>query len=271
MQEVLNDYELALNPNKTRILRLPFPSEPLAISELRTFVFRSSIRGQQSDILRYFDRAFVLSNENPEENVLKYAISRLSGEEIHSANWGLVENLLLQSVLAEAGAIQFTLNQILRYREGGHRIDRDRIGHVFNDIVRQHAPLGHGSEVAWALWGLIVLRLPIVDDCTTLAANMNDSIVAILLLDANSKSLVLSGERFDSIQSLMTQDELYGEHWLLAYEANVKNWLPSVGTGDHVASGDRFALLKRNRIHFYNDTLSERTGYAPPEGWDEGY
>lgn len=56
LQEVLNDYELALNPNKTRIVKLPITTEPLAISELRTYQFRSSISGQRSDILRYFDR-----------------------------------------------------------------------------------------------------------------------------------------------------------------------------------------------------------------------
>jgi hypothetical protein len=32
----------------------------------------------------------------------------------------------------------------------------------------------------------------------------------------------------------MTTDALYDEHWLLAYEANYRGWLPSV-CGDHVA------------------------------------
>jgi hypothetical protein len=117
LQEVLNDYELALNPSKTTIVKLPITTEPLAISELRTFQFRPSVSGQQSDILRYFDRAFVLANESPEEGILKYAISRLSGEGIHSSNWELLEKLLLQSVMSEPGAISLALNQIVRYRD----------------------------------------------------------------------------------------------------------------------------------------------------------
>mgnify|MGYP001578742291 CR=1 FL=1 len=149
---MLNDYELALNPSKTRILKLPIPIEPLAISELRTFNFRTSVSGQQSDILRYFDRSFCLSRENPEEGVLKYAISRLSGVDILSSNYSLFENLLLQCIMAEAGAISFTLNQILLHRDLGCTIDREHIGQAFNEIILQHAPLGHGSEVAWALW-----------------------------------------------------------------------------------------------------------------------
>ncbi len=271
LQEMLNEYELSLNPNKTEIITLPHPTEPLAISELRTFTFRSSVVGQQSDILRYFDRAFFLSSENPEEGVLKYAIARLSGEDIHSSNWNIFESFLLQCVMAEPGTLPFALNQILRYRDMGYNIDRDNIGQVLNEIICQHAPLGHGSEVAWALWGLLVLRLHVSDDCVVSAVNMHDSIVGILLMDAANKSLITSGESFSDFQALMTTDNLYGEHWLLSYEANIKKWLPSRDTSDHVTSDCCFSLLKRSNIYFYDETLSDTIGYSPPEGWRERY
>ncbi len=271
LQEILAEYELSLNPNKTEIIRLPFPTEPLSISELRTFIFRPSVVGQESDILRYFDRAFFLSNENPEESVLKYAISRLSGEDIHSSNWTILEAFLLQCIMSEPGTLPFALNQILRYRDIDYSIDRDNIRQVLNETIRQHAPLGHGSEVAWALWGLLVLRFPIDSDCVSSAVNMNDSIVGILLMDASNKSLITSGERFNNFQTLMTTDNLYGEHWLLSYEANIKNWLPSMGTSDHITSDSCFSLLKKNDIYFYDDTLSNRIGYVQPEGWSKRY
>jgi hypothetical protein len=271
LQEVLNDYELALNPNKTRIIKLPVPTELLAISELRTFQFRTSVSGQESDILRYFDRAFVLSNENPEEGVLKYAISRLSGEMVHSRNWPLVEKLLLQSIMAEAGAISLALNQILRYRDMHYAIDRDRISDVFNDTICQHAPLGHGSEVAWSLWGLLVLRYHMSAESFRAAISMNDSIVSLLLLDAADKNLIPSGADFTSIETLMTTEELFDEHWLLAFEANIKGWLPSEGGGDHVDHDECFSALKNNGVSFYDDTLSNQIVFQPPAGWAETY
>lgn len=271
LQEVLNDYELALNPSKTQIVKLPIATELLAISELRTFQFRTSVAGQESDILRYFDRAFVLSNETPEEGVLKYAISRLSGEDIHSSNWELIEKLMLQSIMSEPGAISLALNQVVRYRDQIYPIDRDRISEVFNDTACQHAPLGHGSEVAWALWGLLVLRIQVSENSFRAASAMNDSIVALLLLDANRKGLVQQGGDFTNLQSVMTTEDLYGEHWLLSFEANVKGWLPSLDSGDHVTRDDCFRVLKDSGVSFYDNTLSEQVRFQPPAGWAAAY
>lgn len=57
----------------------------------------------------------------------------------------------------------------------------------------------------------------------------------------------------------MTQDSLYDEHWLLAYEANIKGWLPSAGGVDHVAADVNFGFLKANQVYFYDASLA-----APP-------
>ena len=100
---------------------------------------------------------------------------------------------------------------------------------------------------------------------------MNDSIVALVLLDAESKSLIPTGADFTNLQSLMTTEDLYGEHWLLSFEANVKGWLPSVGSGDHVAMDDCFRVLKDRGVNFYDNTLSDRVRFEPPTGWAETY
>jgi hypothetical protein len=57
----------------------------------------------------------------------------------------------------------------------------------------------------------------------------------------------------------MTPEALYDEYWLLAYEANIKNWLPSVGGVDHVSADVNFGFLKANGVHFYDTNLA-----APP-------
>ena len=48
----------------------------------------------------------------------------------------------------------------------------------------------------------------------------------------------------------MSADALYDEHWLLAYEANVKGWLPSVSETDHVAADPNFGFLKSRKVFF---------------------
>jgi hypothetical protein len=120
-------------------------------------------------------------------------------------------------------------------------------------LVTTHSAINHGNEVAWALWAHIVLGLPISGDTAKAAKRMNDSIVAILLLDANSKKLIQSPINFDNYKKLMIQPELYGDQWLLSYEANIKKWLPSMGIVDHVSSDKNFGYLKTSSVSFYDD------------------
>ncbi|WP_304511629.1 hypothetical protein [Desulfobacula sp.] len=61
----------------------------------------------------------------------------------------------------------------------------------------------------------------------------------------------------------MTSDALYDEHWLLAYEANVKGWLPSSSGVDHVANDPNFSFLKTNGVNFYNTALAAPPASAP--------
>ena len=49
----------------------------------------------------------------------------------------------------------------------------------------------------------------------------------------------------------MSESELYGEMWLLAYEANVRQWLLAKGNVDFVAGDTSFAHLKNNNVRFY--------------------
>jgi len=63
--------------------------------------------------------------------------------------------------------------------------------------------------------------------------------------------------------SHMSVDALYDEHWLLAYEANVKGWLPSVSGTDHVAADPNFGFLKSRKVFFYDQSRATAAGTAP--------
>ena len=270
LQESLNKYELALNSSKTQILELPLPIEDIGIPELRALHLsdagKSGPKTQLYDIIYHFDRAFELFKENPEGTFLKYVISKFRRVTIHSENWSYFEEMLLQSAITEPGILSGVLDQLLRHKALGHALTIDRIGDGFNEIIKQHGPLGHGSEVAWAIWGLLALQIPLEEKSATTAASMNDSIIAILTLDADKKGLVPSGANYSNYESFMTMENLYGEQWLLAYEANVKSWLPSVGTADHVNDDECFNFLKTNGVCFYDDTLSPHIEpQLPPE------
>jgi len=267
LQEVLSEYRLTLNlnPGKTEIIELPVPIEAPCISQLRTYQFSTPTPvTQRHEIIHYFGQAFAFSHEYPEESVLKYAVARLSGIKVLPANWALCESLLMQCVAVDPSTIKAVLNQLVRYRDLRYTLELPNIGEVLNRVINRDASLGHGGEVAWAIWALIVLSVPIGDDAATRAASMNDSIVAILMLDAKAKGLISSSVNFDHFRSYMTTGDLYGEQWLLAYEANVKHWLPSV-RGDHVNRDSCFSFLKAHGVYFYDGNISGQVKYKRPE------
>jgi reverse transcriptase-like protein len=255
LQEELNNYELSLNPRKTHILKLPVRIEPTWNSELRAFLFRTSKKGQESDLLRYFDTAFEMATQDPDEHILKYAISRLNGIEVLKENWLLFQLLLSQCCLIEPGSLKFVIEQLARY-ESSFPVDKSIFEECFNDLIFFHAPLGHGSEVAWSVWGSILLNIPIHTNAINAISAMEDPIVALLALEAQSKGLTPHGYIFNHFATHMSKDDLYNDHWLLAYEANIKGWLPSASTIDNVESDPCFKFLKQNGVSFYDNTLN---------------
>ncbi|MDP7085074.1 MAG: hypothetical protein QGH97_12035, partial [Dehalococcoidia bacterium] len=93
---------------------------------------------------------------------------------------------------------------------------------------------------------------------------MIDPVVALLALDAKNKNLISNQVTFSQWLANMSQAELEGNQWLFAYEVNVKGWLPLPGGTDYVLADPRFALLKQNGVHFYDDSLVSAHGPTNP-------
>lgn len=279
LQELLGEFELVINPDKTRIIELPIPLEIPCISTIRTFDLRDyGAASQRYALIHIFDIVFENIRQNPDASLLKYLLGKLCKITINKANWTLYENLLLQCVMSDPSTISYVLDEFWKYKSIGYPLRLSRIRDVMTSLITAHAPINHGSEVAWALWTQIVLGLPISEAAANAASKMSDSVVAILLLDAHSKHLIQSPVNFNNYQSHMTKADLYGDQWLLSYEANVKNWLPSCGTTDHVGADKCFGFLKSASVAFYDDKWSIKNKprktarrKPPTPGGGEGY
>lgn len=248
------EFELSLNQYKTRILDLPQPLDTMWASELSGFEFRGTAGRQRTDILRYFSRAYEFVRDNPDDFVLKYAVARLSNIVVHRSNWDVLEPILVHCVGVEPGCFQFVLERLATLRRAGWRINNGSWSEVISQIITEHAPLGHSAEVAWSLWASIFLNVTIDATATSSLGSMIDSTVALLALDADGRGCLGGTLDRSNWAALMTTDNLWREHWLLAYEANIKGWLPSAVGADHVASDPCFRLLKRDRVSFYDST-----------------
>jgi len=254
LQGALTDYELALNPSKTKIIELPEALEPRVIRELRRRTIRSSGTGQRGDLVELFDFAFSEVRNSANDGVFPYVMGIASNVPVIPSNWETYQSLLLQAVVVEPGVIRQVLSELLWYQNQGSAISRMDVADSLEAIIVRHAPLGHGSEVAWAIWAHIELRIPLSNAELIAIEATSDPIVALVALDANQLGLVVRQINTSSWSTSQTIDGLYSDSWLLSYEADIKGWIQRTGP-DYIATDPGFLALRNAGVSFYNQTV----------------
>lgn len=263
LQHFIGDLQLQLNPRKTRITELPSELEATWVPHLRLFSFRaSSANAQQTDLLSYFGRAFELAASHREEAILRYTVQRLRSVNILEKNWAIYESLLLQCLSVEPGTAPAVIGELYKYHLR-MPLDNGRITESLQQLIEDHAPLHHGSEVVWALWGAICLDCKLDPKVVEKSLSTSDPCVALCALHAIAEGLVLGSVDVSGLEALMNEGELVEGHWLLAYEANVKGWLPNLGGKDFVADHKQFGPMKAAGVSFYDSAATPNVAVKP--------
>ena len=249
LQHFTGDLQLQLNPRKTRITELPSELEADWVPHLRLFSFRAHANAQQTDLLSYFGRAFELAAIHREEAILRYAVQRLRSVSVLEKNWALYESLLLQCLSVEPGTAPAVIGELYKYHLS-MPLDKARVTESLQQLIEDHAPLHHGSEVVWALWGAICLDCKLDPKVVEKSLLTSDPCVALCALHAISKGLVLGSINTKGLEAMMHEGGLVEDHWLLVYEANVKGWLPNLHRKDFVAAHKQFGPMKAAGVSF---------------------
>ena len=257
LQDSVEEFELQLNPKKTRIVELPIPITPKWVRELRYFQFRKTQKKQETDLYDYFDNSLEYWRQYPEEGVISYAVKKTFSLDIHENNWYLYQQLLLQWAMAEPNVLPLVVVILKAYKDRGRIIYIDEISDSFSAIVDTHVGFGHSSEISWILWGCLLFRIVLNMDSQEKIAKMIDPIVAILFLHLKYEGL--TGNEIDLLlwEKLMNYDELNDRNWILAYEAYIKGWLPSNDGSDYIEQNPGFKFLRDNNVCFYDETKLE--------------
>lgn len=252
LQTRLAQVELALNPAKTRIRELPIPFEHPWTSELRALPFRSEITPQANDLIHAFDRAGDNARRDPTEPVFRYLLGRFARIELCAENWKLYQGLLLQSLAAEPGTITTVLSSLIYSRSKGYEPDRDILEDEFNHFLADHSRFRRTNEVAWLLWGMMILKFKISSVCVRALEKLEDPFVILLALHAESRGALELPFDKSNWTRFMTSEQLYDDHWILAYEGLVRGWLAPLDTKNYIQDDPSFKFLAQNEVRFYN-------------------
>ena len=264
LQSTLLKYELQLNESKTRIVQLPAVLQDSWMGHLM------DVRG--GDLLTLFSRAFELVDNHPDKGVLRYAISIANGTAIEDS-WPVYQNILLQCGASEPGTLRYVTAELTRARDADLRIDEEGVRELCSYLIRMHAPLGHGSEVAWALWMAIVLDVSLPARELDVIVPMDDPFVPVLALCAEEHGRIVEGRLDkDRWEEIAADEGLDGSHWLLAYEGSGRGWL-----ADDIArkldEHQVFGWFRENDVSFFDGKASvvglnrwSRYGEPPDSG-----
>ena len=245
------DYELELNAEKTRTLHASSSVDSLWPTELREYRFRGNASGQVRSLEHYFTKAFQFANENPDQNVLDYAVKRTKTVRILRNNWRSYETFLLKAARSNSTVIPAVVEILVSYNHNGYALGRDRIAKLIEDLVRKNAPLAHHAEVAWALFLAKALRLRISKGASKAVSGLESSVCGLLALDLDQNGLFDGALDASLWRQSMTPQGLRSHMWLLAYEADLKGWLKGSPT-DFVDNDSYFNALKSKGISFYD-------------------
>lgn len=253
LHEVLREFELNINPEKTSILSLPQPMQPPWLPELSRFEIRDFAVGQKLDLINYFSKAFEFAIAYPDDSVLKYALGRFRREKIHAECWPLFEALLLKCIVAEPGVLPFATRIFVSYsRQGNYQLNSEKITQALFTVIDYYGKLNYGFEVAWALWLCKTLGLNITNPIAKQILRSEDSIVGLIALDMRNNGLLPRVKVSPWYFAIRDADELYDEHWLLAYEAKIKGWMRPRNIANHVANDPFFSVLAQRGVSFYD-------------------
>jgi hypothetical protein len=241
------EYELQLNSRKTGISELPQGLTNRWTRRLRTAL---GLTDREGALLDLFETAFEMKRARADDFVLAYLISRIEQDHLRPSEWVLVEHLLAQCANVEPSSLPHVVRVWADRKVKGYKLNIDLIRETLERTIESHSALGHGTEVGWAVWASIALDISLGGAASKALGKSTDDVVALLALDAQQRRLA-PGLDVSVWAAQMTTLGLNGEHWLLAYEAAVKGWLPTVGGGDHLARDSSFAWMRSNGVTFY--------------------
>jgi hypothetical protein len=262
LNRALDSYRLRVNPKKTKIVELPRPVGDGWQDELRTQ--SKGAFASTGNMVSYFDRAFSLRGQFPDDPVLMYAIGALFKVRPPRADIRRVaESCVTQAVLAEPGCAQKAFALLAFWELNGAAFDRSLLTDAIDRLVKLHEYRGVSSDIAWALAFCIEHGVKLSKGSGKNLSRLEDDAVAIQALHASSIGLA-PGFNAKPIGAALKSESCDGNHWLLLYECVRHNFIPALTSV--VTANSLLSDMLAKGVTFYRTRLPRYATLVHPGG-----
>jgi hypothetical protein len=249
LREILGDFELKINDEKTQIGVSSNELERDWALALKSFFFRPFETDQKDDIWNFFSLAFKYAKDYPKDNVLKYALNKFNFVRIEKQNWIFFQALLFRLGLTDPSSLAKISKLLISYKSLVHKTE---LKHFCFEVINRNYQKTNDYELTWALWLLKEFQIQPTKDIYTKVFKSKSVCASLVALDLINQNISIRTFDYSDVEELFTIENLNKQYWLLVYECIYKNWLDFIPVSI-VTEHFFFDTLKNNLVYFYDE------------------
>ncbi|WP_395355590.1 RNA-directed DNA polymerase [Vibrio sp. D3] len=253
LNKVVSNYELQLNPSKTKIVEVKELVEESWKYSVRKLKISESRKQQRDDIHNYFECVFGLESKFNDESLVKYALKQISSSIIKKPNWSVFESYLLKCGYGFPNTLQTIVTILSTYNHFGYEINKMALARFCGNLIKSHAISDHHGEVSWLLWLCKEVGISLSRDVVREIESMSSGVCKLLIIDLYESGVIKHNLKVATLRQFASTDALYSSDWLIAYEAGRRCWLKNADT-QFIKDDYYFSALLKNSVSFYDET-----------------
>lgn len=257
-REELDNYELVINENKIEVLESPFIYGNSWVEQMKLY---ASVNPE-----KLLEKSIIEFHKYNDISIIKYALKILRTTSFTREEWKSIEPIIFNLLLK----FPILLKSIIIILKNNYQnVNKVLLKKILYSIIDIHIPLRSEEEIIWVIWAFKVLNISMSTNYIRKILKTENWLAIIILLDITSKRKNEKGIRkiLDNFRSKLkesyfphylenySENNMYTEIWMLAYEIDYNKWLNKPGAGNQFLEARKnqfFKLLKKNKISFYD-------------------
>ncbi len=250
-REAIREYELDINEGKTKIYAEDFRFSdgwPTEIAAQLEFAIESPSRRIPDRLRTAFEHAFSFAITHNDDGVLRYAIRYLDQSGLEWRFWETIEPFLQRSAVHFGHTVDYVARVIVWRQLTQGRINHDAWKSILVNILDRHGRLGNDSEVCWAIYTCIRLKIEIPTSVSLNIIENCGAMTIIAILNCIELGLV-DPPIFSDARDLLFPETAGGPYWPVLMEWISRDWPQH---GEISAKHSMIEEMSRNRVTMFD-------------------